>query len=380
MSGGPLAGIRVLELGGIGAAPFANMILADMGADVIRVDRPGRSAAEEAGVAPGPVLGRGRRAVVQVDIKRPEGRDLVLEAIRRADVLIEAFRPGVVERLGLGPEAALAANPRLVYGRMTGWGQDGPLAQTAGHDIDYIAVAGVLGALGRAGEPPQPPLALVGDMGGGGLVLVLGVLSALLERQSSGLGQVVDAAMVEGAALMMAAFWEHLAFGRWTSRRESNMVDGGLPYYDTYECSDGRYVAVGALEDGFYEDLRARLDLPAGLDRLDPANRPDLRRRLREVFLTRSRDEWERFFEGSDACVAPVLTFDDAPAHPHNRHRGTFVRVDGITQPAPAPRLSRTPLTLRPAPAAGGDPAAAFHAWGLDAGVVAAAQRASVLS
>ena len=370
---GPLAGIRVLELGGIGASPFGNMVLADMGADIIRVERPGKSAEGQAGVAPGPVLLRGRCAVVPVDLKRAEGRELILEAVRRADVLTEAFRPGVAERLRLGPDALLQVNPRLVYGRMTGWGREGPLAMSAGHDIDYIAVAGVLGALGRAGSPPPPPLALVGDMGGGGLVLALGILAALVERQSSGRGQVVDAAMVDGAALLMAAFWEHYAFGRWSTRRESNFTDGGAPYYDTYECSDGRYVAVGALEDDFYEELRARLGLPDDIDRLNPANWPELRRRMRAVFITRTRDEWAQLLEGADACVAPVLDFTDAPAHLQNRERGTFVEVDGIRQPAPAPRLSRTPLSARPAFRGAVDPAAAFRAWDVDEAVLAGA-------
>jgi alpha-methylacyl-CoA racemase len=336
---GPLAGVRVIELAGIGPGPFCALLLADMGAEVIRVDRPGAPPADRRDV----VL-RGRRALA-IDLKRPEGVAAVLRLVEGADALIEGFRPGVTERLGLGPEACLARNPRLVYGRMTGWGQDGPLASSAGHDITYIALSGALWAIGRAGERPVPPLNLVGDYGGGGMLLALGVVAALFEARGSGRGQVVDAAMTDGAAQLMAPIYGALAMGRWRNQRGANRLDGAAPWYDTYECADGRYLAVGPIEPQFFAALLETLGLDparfAGRD--DPGRWPAVRAALAAAFRTKPRDEWAARFEGSDACVAPVLDLEEAPRHPHNRARGTFLERDGVVQPAPAPRFSRTP-------------------------------------
>lgn len=349
---GPLSGIRVVELAGIGPGPFCGMVLADQGADVIRVDRPGGG-----GGLPMPDLtARGRRSIA-VDLKRPEGRDVVLRLVGKADALIEGFRPGVAERLGLGPDDCLAVNRRLVYGRMTGWGQEGPLASAAGHDIDYIALAGALHAVGRAGERPVPPLNLVGDYGGGGMLLAFGMVAALLEAARTGTGQVVDAAMVDGTALLMTPIYELAGLGWWQDRRGANLLDGGAPFYDTYETADGRAVAVGPLEPQFYAELLAVLGLdPAALPaQHDVAAWPELRERLTAVFRTRTRDEWAAAFAGSDACVAPVLSLAEAPQHPHNLERATFLEVGGVLQPGPAPRFSGHP---RPAPAPGPAPGA----------------------
>ncbi|HEX5199029.1 MAG TPA: CaiB/BaiF CoA-transferase family protein [Actinoplanes sp.] len=345
---GPLAGVRVVELAGLAPGPFGCMILADLGADVILVDRPGGRPVPP----PGP-LQRGRR-VVELDLKAPDGLGALLRLVERADVLVEGYRPGVAERLGFGPAHCEKINPRLVYGRMTGWGQDGPLAARAGHDIDYIAVAGALEPLGRAGERPHAPLNLIGDFAGGGMLLAVGILAALLERERSGCGQVVDAAMVDGSALLMALFHGMIADGSWPFPRGANLLDGGAPFYDTYETSDGGFVAVGALEPPFYAALLdglglAEADLPGQLDR---DRWPALRARFADVFATRTRDEWAAVFAGTDACVAPVLSPTEAPAHPHNRARKTFVEVDGLAQPAPAPRFGRTPAGPPSAPAA----------------------------
>jgi alpha-methylacyl-CoA racemase len=350
----------VLELAGIGPGPFGAMLLADLGAEVLAVERP---AAERAGL---PLLfGRGKRSVT-VDLKHPEGPGLVLDLVAAADALVEGFRPGVAERLGIGPEACLARNPRLVYGRVTGWGQEGPLAGAAGHDIDYVALAGALHPIGPAGGPPVPPLNLLGDFGGGGMLLALGVVAALLEAGRSGRGQVVDAAMVDGAALLTTQLHELLAAGLWSDRREANLLDGAAPFYAVYETADGRHLAVGALEPRFYAELLERLglaaeDLPAQLDR---AAWPRLRERLAARFLTRTRDEWCRLLEGTDACVAPVLSLLEAPTHPHNHARSTFIEVAGTPQPAPAPRFSRTPCPP-PSPPASSDPAEILVAWGV---------------
>ncbi|HEV2374880.1 MAG TPA: CaiB/BaiF CoA-transferase family protein [Streptosporangiaceae bacterium] len=338
---GPLHGVRVVEIASLAPAPFGCMVLADMGADVVRVDRPGPSGSE-ALVAAGP-LGRGRRSIV-ADLKDPAGVDILLRLADHADVLVEAFRPGVAERLGFGPEVCAQRNPRLVYARMSGWGQEGPLASTAGHDIDYIAVAGTLEPIGRAGQPPVPPLNLVGDFGGGGMFLVAGVLAALLERERSGLGQVVDAAMVDGSALLAAFLYGLRATGTWQDERGTNLLDGGAPFYDTYETADGRYMAVGALEPKFYAELVAGLgldaaSLPAQSDR---AQWPVLRERMAARFAERTQAEWVAVFADTDACVAPVLSPAQAPQHPHNAARGTFIDVGGVLQPAPAPRFSRT--------------------------------------
>ncbi|MBU2669155.1 CoA transferase [Actinoplanes bogorensis] len=322
-----LSAVRVVELAGLGAAPFGCMMLADLGADVVRVDRPGGS-----GMPPGP-LDRSRRTVT-LDLKTPAGLDDLLSLITHADVLVEGYRPGVAERLGFGPLPCHKINPGLVYARMTGWGQDGPLAARAGHDIDYLAVAGALEPLGRAGERPHAPLNLLGDFAGGGMLMVVGVLAALVERSRSGLGQVVDAAMVDGSALLTTFLHGLIADGTWRGGRGENLLDGGAPQYDTYETADGGYMAVGSLEPAFYQALLTGLGL-------DPS-RSVSRSVLAERFLSRTRDEWTTIFEGLDACVAPVLSPVEAPAHPHNRARGTFVAVDGVTQPGPAPRFSRT--------------------------------------
>jgi alpha-methylacyl-CoA racemase len=359
---GPLAGVRVVELAGIGPGPFCAMLLADLGADVLRVDRPAAS-------RPGwpTVLARGRRSVA-VDLKHPDGAGVVLDLVAAADALVEGFRPGVAERLGIGPDACLARNPRLVYGRVTGWGQQGPWRLAAGHDIDYVALAGALHPIGQAGGPPVPPLNLLGDFGGGGMLLALGVAAALLEAGRSGTGQVVDAAMVDGAALLTTQFHELLAAGLWREERGANLLDGGAPFYGVYETADGRHLAVGALEPRFWTELLRRLgldagDLPAQLDR---DGWPLLRERLAALFRTRTRDEWSELLAGTDACVAPVLGLAEAPAHPHNRARGTFVDVGGVTQPAPAPRFSRTPCDP-PTPAArpGEHTDQALADWGL---------------
>ena len=336
---GPLEGVRVVELAGLAPAPFGCMVLADLGADVVQVDRPGGS-----GTPPTP-LQRSRRTVT-LDLKTEAGVSELLRLAARADVLVEGFRPGVAERLGFGPATIEKINPRLVYARMTGWGQQGPLAERPGHDIDYIALAGALDPIGRAGERPHAPLNLIGDFAGGGLLLAVGVLAALLERDRSGRGQVVDAAMVDGSALLTAFLHGMIGAGLWSRGRGENTLDGGAPYYDTYATADGGFVAVGALEPAFYRALLAGLglsdssDLPGQHDR---AAWPALRARFARVFATRTRDEWAAIFEGSDACVAPVLSPTEAPEHPHNRARDTFVEVGGLTQPAPAPRFGRTP-------------------------------------
>lgn len=343
---GPLTGLRVVEMTAIGPVPFAGMLLADMGADVIRIERrsphdvglPGRRETRF------DIFLRGRHSV-SVDLKSATGRDLVLRLIGSADVLIEGFRPGVMERLGLGPQDCHAKNPRLVYGRMTGYGQSGPLKDRAGHDINYIALTGALHAIGRRGERPVPPLTLIGDFGGGAMFLAFGLLAALLEARSSGKGQVIDCAMTDGAAYLMSAFYALSQEGTWRDRRGENILDGAAPWYDTYETKDGRYLAVGAIETRFYAELVDTLGLAqASLPHQhDPSGWPELRRRFAEAFKTRTRDEWERHFEGSDACVTPVLSILEAPLHPHNRARATFVEQAGVTQPAPQPIFSRTP-------------------------------------
>jgi alpha-methylacyl-CoA racemase len=348
---GPLAGVRIVELAGLGPAPFAGMVLADLGAEVVRVDRPGRPNA----VARMDVLNRGRRSIA-VDLKHPDGVEVVLRLAAGADALVEGFRPGVAERLGVGPEACLGRNPRLVYGRMTGWGQDGPYAAEAGHDITYAAVAGALAHIGRAGQPPTPPLNLVADFGGGGMLLAVGVLSAILSAQRTGEGQVVDAAMVDGVALLMAPFFMALRSGFFSDERGTNLLDSGAPFYDCYPCADGRYVAVGALEPQFYAALLDGLGLDAAElgAQNDQANWAEMRRRFGAVFATRERDEWVAHFAGRDACVAPVNTTDETFADPHLVARGTVVEPEGVPQPAPAPRFGATPATLeRPPPRPG---------------------------
>jgi len=354
---GPLAGVRVVELAGLGPVPFAGMLMADLGAQVLRLDRPGGNPF----AAPGHrVLHRGR-ATLPVDLKAAGATELVLDLAARADVLLEGFRPGVAERLGVGPDACRERNPRLVYGRMTGWGQEGPLASRVGHDINYAAVAGALGTFGEPGRKPVPPLNLVADFGGGATYLVMGVLAALVERERSGQGQVVDAAMVDGVGSLLAMAYSFRGAGQWEDARGSNLLDGGAPFYDTYRCSDGGYVAVGALEPQFWAALVDTLGLQDLPEQYDVGRWPELRARIAEAFGQRTRGEWAAVFEPVDACVTPVLTLGEAPSHPQLAARGSVLAVDGIPQPAPAPRFSRTPGELRPAPAA----ADVLAAWGL---------------
>ncbi|WP_308042639.1 CaiB/BaiF CoA-transferase family protein [Micromonospora sp. PLK6-60] len=349
---GPLAGVRVIELAGIGPGPFAAMMLADLGAEVIRVDRA--AGADPSGDGPHPdLLNRGRRSIA-VDLKSAAGRDVVRDLVAGADVLLEGFRPGVTERLGLGPADCLAANPRLVYGRMTGWGQHGPSAPHAGHDIDYLALTGALHGIGRAGERPVPPMNLLGDFGGGGMMLALGVVAALYAVRAGAPGQVVDAAIVDGVAVLSTQIHALRRLGMWRDERGVNLLDGGAPFYDTYECADGRYVAVGALEPRFYDELVRLTGFPRdgdeALDRTDPDNWPALRAAWARLFRTRTRDEWTDLLAASDACVAPVLDWQEAPEHPHLAARQVFVDHAGVTQPAPAPRFSGTPTALRRPP------------------------------
>ncbi|HEY3708926.1 MAG TPA: CaiB/BaiF CoA-transferase family protein [Amycolatopsis sp.] len=362
---GPLSGLKVVELAGIGPGPHACMVLADLGADVVRVERPPGSL-DLSGGKPDPLL-RGRRSVA-ADLKTAEGLELVLRLAEKADVLVEGLRPGVTERLGVGPDACLARNPRLVYGRMTGWGQEGPLAKRAGHDINYIGLIGVLHAIGRGGERPVPPLNLVGDFGGGSMFLLVGVLSALWERERTGLGQVVDAAMVDGAGVLAQLMWALRGLGSWSDERGSNLLDGGAPFYDTYVCADGRYVAVGSLEPQFYAALLAGLELdPASLPpQLDRAGWPTLRATFTKAFLARTRDEWAELFGDVDACVTPVLAPDEAATHPHLAARSGLIEIDGVLQPAPAPRFSRTATDLpTPPPKPGADTEAVLADWGV---------------
>lgn len=351
---GPLDGVRVVELGGIGPVPHAAMILADLGADVVRVDRPGAVGFPIPPGVPDPTL-RGRRTI-SMDLKLDEQRAALLEIVGLADVLVEGYRPGVAERLGVGPAHCHQVNPGLIYARMTGWGQDGPLASRAGHDINYISLTGVLHAIGRVGEPPPPPINLVGDFGGGSMLVVVGVLSALVERERSGLGQVIDAAMLDGAALLTQMIWAQRGAGVWSDQRSANILDGGAPFYDTYSCADGRYVAVGAIEPAFFAQLAEalNLELEPGYDHLDRSNWPSLRDQLAAAIARRTRDEWAAVFADKDACVTPVLTFAEARVHPQVSARQTLLEVDGIVQPAPAPRFSRS-RTSHPSPPAHAD-------------------------
>jgi alpha-methylacyl-CoA racemase len=366
---GPLAGIKVIEMVGIGPCPFAAMMLADMGAEVIRIDRKTKPGADN----PFPMLGtkfdvmaRGRRSLA-LDLKHPEAREVVLQLVEQADILIEGFRPGVMERLGLGPDACQARNPKLVFGRITGWGQHGPLSQAAGHDLNYIALSGMLHAMGRADTPPSPPLNLVGDFGGGAMMLAFGVVCAALEARTSGKGQVVDAAMTDGAALLGAMMYGLRAFGSWNDGREANMLDGGAPFYDTYACRDGKFLSVGAIEPQFYAQLLALSGAtdPEFAKQWSQKRWPGLKAKFAALFATRTRDDWCALLEGSDACVAPVLDMAEAPLHPHNQARGAFIEIDGVTQPAPAPRFSRTaPVAGQAACAPGQHSAAVLADWG----------------
>ena len=380
---GPLESVRVVEIGSLGPGPFCCMMLADMGADVIRVDR----VAGEGPVGPGAdhaveLLNRGRRSA-GVDLKHPDGAGLVLDLVARADVLVEGFRPGVAERLGIGPQQCLARNPRVVYGRMTGYGQDGPRAQTAGHDLNYIAANGVLSMIGRRGQPPTPPLNLVADIGGGGLVLAFGILAALLSREQTGAGQVIDAAMIEGAAVLAAPFYAWAQTGQWSSERGTNMIDSGAPYYDVYQTSDGRWLSVAAVEPRFYRELLDVLgltgeDLPGQDDR---TAWPGLKDRFAAVISTRTRDEWCARAEGRDVCIAPVLDAGELESDPQLHARGSFVRHDGILQPAPAPRFSATPARLSlPPPRPGQHTTDALTDWGISEQRLAALRQNGAVS
>lgn len=345
---GPLAGFRIIEMAGIGPAPFAAMLLSDMGAEVIRIDRKGRTdAGAFDALKNGGFLNRGRRSLA-LDLKKPEAVSTLLDLVNKADALLEGFRPGVMERLGLGPEVCLERNPGLVYGRITGWGQSGPLAHAAGHDINYVALSGALHAIGKR-DAPIPPLNVVGDFGGGAMFVAFGIVCALLEAGRSGRGQVVDAAMTDGVALLMAMQYSFKAMGHWTNVRESNLLDGGAPFYGTYACADGKWLAIGPIEPQFHDLLLDKLDLPPAefADRWNPSSWPRLRERLAGVFKTRTRVSWCELFEGTDACIAPVLDLDEAPLHPHNVARQTFLDCDGVVQPAPAPRFSRTPPSIQ---------------------------------
>ena len=364
---GPLSGIRVLELESIGPAPFAGMLLADMGADVLVIDRP---ATTDLGLKRErwyDVMMRGKRSVT-LDLKSPSGKEAALELVARADALIEGMRPGVMERLGLGPDEAFKKNQKLVYGRMTGWGQEGPLAPRAGHDINYIALAGMLHAFGRKGEAPVPPLNLVGDFGGGGMLLGFGVACALLEAARSGKGQVIDAAMVDGASLLAAMFSGFLAAGSWSEERGANTLDTGAPWYDVYETKDGKYVSIGAIEARFFEELIGKLKIGRPLAQHDRSKWPEMRKQFSEIFKSKIQAEWCRVFEASDACFAPVLSWSEARRDPHTVFRNGFFKLAGVEQPSPAPRFSRTPAEVRRAPPERGEGGVqALADWGFDA-------------
>lgn len=379
---GPLAGIKVVEMVGLGPCPFAAMMLADMGAEVIRIDRKTVNAASPYPVlgTPCDVLARSRRSLA-LDLKHPAAKAALLGLLDQADVVIEGFRPGVMERLGVGPEPCLARNPRLVYGRVTGWGQHGPLAQAAGHDLNYIALSGMLAAIGRADAPPPPPLNLLGDFGGGGMMLAFGVVCAVLEAKTSGKGQVIDAAMTDGAALLGAMVYGLRAFGDWSGSRASNQLDGGAPFYDSYACADGKFITIASLEPQFYAEL---LQL-AGIDdapfsQADRTSWPAMRARFTGLFASRTRDHWCALLEHTDVCFAPVLDMDEAPAHPHNAARATFIDVGGVVQPAPAPRFSRSaPDPTTPPARPGADSAAILADWGFTADAIDALRTAGAI-
>jgi alpha-methylacyl-CoA racemase len=353
--GGPLSGIKIVELAGIGPGPFCAFMLADMGADIIKIDRAGAVRGGDPQTPPADTLQRGRRSI-GIDLKNPDGVEVLLQLVEEADALFEVFRPGVAERLGIGPDVCLARNPKLVYGRMTGWGQEGPYSQAAGHDINYIALAGALEPIGRAGERPLPPLNLVGDFGGGGMLLAYGMVCGLLEAQRSGSGQVVDAAMVDGAACLMMMFHAFKAMGIWGPERGTNLLDTGAPFYEVYETADGKYISLGSLEPQFYAEMTKLTGLDQGElpYQHDRTEWPAMKDRMTALFKTKTRDEWCDIMEGSDACFAPVLTMEEAAQHPHNVHRETFIERNGVVQPAPAPRFSKTPGAADRAPAHAG--------------------------
>ena len=352
---GPLTGVRVIEMAGIGPGPFACMLLSDMGAEVIRVDRS--SGGMSMGANPGDVMGRGRKSIA-VDLKNPEGVETVLKLVETADIIIEGFRPGVMEKLGLGPDVCHSRNEKLVFGRMTGWGQEGPLSQAAGHDINYIAITGALDSIGRKDTGPIAPLNLVGDFGGGSMYLVMGVLAALFSAQQNGKGQVVDAAITDGAISLMSCMQGFKAMGMWDVGRESNMLDGAAHYYDVYECADGKYISVGSIEPQFYALLveKSGADLEAGdfMAQFDKPTWPENKAKVAAAFKTKTREQWCEIMEGTDVCFGPVLDMDEAPEHPHNKARGSFVEIDGVVQAAPAPRFSGTPSEIQGKPVAVG--------------------------
>jgi len=349
---GPLKGIKIIEMAGIGPGPFCGMVLADLGAEVIRVDRgsaKGTGSRQEAS-------NRGKKSIA-VDLKSKDGVEVVLKLVKDADAIFEGFRPGVMERLGLGPEKCMELNESLVYGRMTGWGQDGPLSNAAGHDINYIALSGALAAIGRPGSPPVPPLNLIGDFGGGGMLLALGLVSALLEAKQSGKGQVVDAAMTDGSALLMTMIYTMQSSGFWKDSMGSNMLDGGAHFYDTYECSDGKFISLGSIEPQFYKLLcdLAGFDDNLSSDQMSRDDWPKKKKAVKDIILTKTREEWCRIMEGTDVCFAPVLNMEEAPNHPHNKARHTFIELEGVTQPAPAPRFSRTQPEVQSSPSLVGE-------------------------
>ncbi|HET7714851.1 MAG TPA: CaiB/BaiF CoA-transferase family protein [Bauldia sp.] len=361
---GPLSGIRIVEVGGIGPGPFGTMLLADMGADIVRVDR-----VTNVGTGSDPkfnVLNRGRRSIA-IDLTKTEGQETLIKLVEGADALTEGFRPGVMEKLNVGPDACLARNPRLVYARMTGWGQEGPYSMTAGHDINYISLAGALAHFGLNGGPPVPPLNLVGDNGGGGMFLAFGVVCGILEARSSGAGQVIDVAMVDGAATLMSPFFGQLAAGGFVEERGSNSIDSGAPFYGAYECADGEFISIGPLEPQFYADLLKRLNLqddPEFLNRDDRSLWPSLKRRFTEIFKSRTQAEWRATLEGTDVCFGPILRMSEAMKHPHNVHRKSFIEIEGVKQPAPAPRFSRTVAEVqRPSPRAGDQTREILRDW-----------------
>ena len=373
---GPLAGLRVVEMAGIGPAPLAGQFLADLGAEVTLIAR------KSAAAHPADINNRGKRSVA-LNLKHPEGVAAAMALIAGADVLIEGFRPGVMERMGLGPAECAERNPGLVYGRMTGWGQDGPMAQMAGHDINYLGLTGFLHAIGRADDVPTPPLNIGADYAGGTMFLLFGIMAALWERQTSGRGQVIDAAMVDGASALMALVHSMIAMGRWSEARESNLLDGGAPHYRTYACADGKFIALGPLEPQFFAEMiaRAGIDDAQRADQTDPARWPERREDYAAIFRQKTRDEWTAIFDGTDACATPVLTWSEAADHPHLAARQTFVVRDGVTQAAPAPRFSRTPADApRPPPAAGQDTEAALRAAGYDADTLARLRAEGVLT
>ncbi len=366
---GPLSGVKIVEFAGIGPGPFCGMLFADMGADVVRIDRKGARGGSKFDIS-----SRGKRSVA-FDLKNPAAVDAVLKLLDGADALIEGFRPGVMERLGLGPDVVLKRNAKLVYGRMTGWGQTGTLAHAAGHDLNYISITGAVGSMGRQGEKPPIPLNLVGDFGGGALYLAMGVCAALVEAGRSGKGQVIDVAMSDGAASLMTMFYGFRASGMWSDKRYDNMLDGGAHFYDTYETSDGKYVGIGSIEPQFYALLREKAGLtdPEFDHQHDKSKWPSLKAKLAAVIKTKTRDEWDAIMLGTDICYAPILTLDEAPKHPHNVARETFLTIDGVVQQAPAPRFSRTVSKVGgPAPEIGADNDAALKDWGFDAAAVEA--------